>query len=110
MNKEKKALEPCFCINIPRHGCCFCEKDVTTSVTSKSLWGKKKMHNKQKNIKSCPLSAQISALSEEIEKLFNIICKFGPLIGLMPYKFGLFWSFCTTFPKDGKSSTTEVPG
>ena len=48
------------------------------------------MHIKGKNIKSKLREAQISVLSEKIDKLFNILCKFGPLIGPLSYKFGLF--------------------
>ena len=56
----------------------------------------KTVHTIQKSIKSYHEGAQVSALSEGIEKLFNILCKFGPLTGPPLYKFGLFWSFCTT--------------
>ena len=54
------------------------------------------VHTKRKKIKSYLLEDQVSALSDKIEKLFNIICKFAPLIGPPLYKMTRKGQICCT--------------
>ena len=95
-NKIKALQTFFFCTLSPRRGSHCFEKHTSTLVTSIKASKVKTVHTKRKTIKSYPFDAQVSALSEETEKLFNILCKFGPLIGQLSCIFGLFWSLCTT--------------
>ena len=59
------------------------------------------MHTMQKSIKSYLRGAQVSALSEKIEKLFKVLCKFSPLIGPPSYKMTRKGQICTTVALSG---------
>ena len=50
-NKEEKHLKHFFYIHIPRRWRRFCEKDITTSVTSKRLQGPNGAHQPKENQK-----------------------------------------------------------
>ena len=90
-----------LCVEVnPSRGAVFVKKTLRPRWPQKAS-EVKTMHTIRKGIKSYLLGAQVSELSEKIEELFKILCKFGPVIGPPSYKFGLFWSFCTTVALSG---------
>ena len=94
-NKEEKHFKHFFLYPYPKAVAPFLwKRHYNLGDLKKPPRSKRYIPNERK--KRYLLGDQVSALSDKIEKLSNILCKFGPLIGLPLYKMTRKGQICTT--------------
>ena len=99
--ERRKALKTFFLYSYPKAVAPFFVKKTLQPRWPQKASEVQTVHTKRKKIKSYLLGDQVSALSDKIEKLFNIIRKFGPLIGPPWYKMTRKGQICTMVALSG---------